>query len=133
MTAFAQGFKYAGAHIKSREIVKNMALIRPKRNFEHKMVISQNGRQAIDSWLSNIKAQHKPIELGVFATVITADASLGGLRAHRPDHSTAGRWLLKEANDHINVLELIAIYLGLQSLVALIGKQIDVFTDNLTV
>jgi phage replication-related protein YjqB (UPF0714/DUF867 family) len=61
MTAYAQGLKCAGAHIKSIEIDKNKALARSNGPFEHTMVISNKGRQDIDWLLHNIGGQSKPI------------------------------------------------------------------------
>jgi hypothetical protein len=111
--------KYAAAHIKSIEIDKNRALTRSKGT--RSMVISNKGRRDIDWWLHNIKGQSKPIDLGDSATVITTDTSLEGWGAQGPNQVTGGRWLPEEANDHINVLELKAILLGLESLVAVKG------------
>ena len=65
-------------------------------------------------------------------TVITTDASLQGWGAHEGNNITGGRWQVSEADDHINVLELNAIYLGLQSLVKKPNKQVRILTNNTT-
>ena len=117
MTAYAQGLKYGQSHIKYLEIDKNKALQKAHGNFERLMHISVEGTRDIQWWLRNIDGFPREIKIDDSEVNITTDASLEGWGAHVEKEVTGGRWLPEERDDHINVLELKAILLGLQSLV----------------
>ena len=55
-----------------------------------------------------------------------------GWGAHLNAVATGGRWLVTEKDDHINVLELKAILIGLQSLVHKQFSHVRIMTDNTT-
>ena len=48
------------------------------------------------------------------------------------DQATGGRWSSREAEEHINVLELRVILFGLQSLCKVDHQHIRIMTDNTT-
>ena len=79
------------------------------------MSISHQGLQDIRWWLCHIQNSPNPIRMGEPNTAVTTDASLEGWGAHSDNVEAGGRWLVEECNDHINVLELRAIFLALQS------------------
>ena len=64
--------------------------------------------------------------------VLYTDASNEGWGGHVGGRATGGRWSDSEKEEHINVLELKAIELSLQSLCEGWDKHIKVFTDNMT-
>ena len=132
MTAYSQGLQYGSAHIKSLEIDKNVALRKARGNFENQMVISEHGLQDITWWIKNVDGAHKVIKIEDSTVELTTDASLEGWGAHEADLATGGRWLKEEIGEHINVLELKAILLGLKSLVTSVDKKVNVRTDNTT-
>ena len=64
---------------------------------------------------------------------LTSDASLRGWGAASGTFSTHGLWSEAETTHHINVLELLAVELGLRSLLAdCKGQYIRVVSDNTT-
>lgn len=132
MTAYSQGLQYGAAHIKGLEIDKNLALINANGNFERFMTISKEGWDDIDWWIVNIRGQPKAINSLNTAVQIATDASLQGWGACKGGHTAGGRWLQTESDDHINALELKAIWLALNSLTNKEDKQIELFTDNMT-
>ena len=132
MTAYAPAVFYGGAHIKALETCKNKALKRNKGNFERQTRISFEGWIDIQWWMEKVGYAPNPIRLDNPAVIITTDASLQGWGAHIGDLATGGRWLPEEADAHINVLELRAVLLGLQSLVRNENTHIQIFTDNTT-
>lgn len=132
MTAYSVAVLYGQAHIKNLEIAKNEALKRSKGNFERWMVIPDKAWEDIQWWMLHIASSPMPIVIGRADIQITTDASLSGWGAHTDDQATGGRWLPQEANSHINVLELQAVLLGLQSLITQSGVHVHVKTDNLT-
>ena len=62
---------------------------------------------------------------------IDTDASMSGWGAFSGGKSAGGRWLLSEI-DHINVLELEAVYLGLLTFCRKPGINVHVRSDNTT-
>ena len=66
--------------------------------------------------------------------VLTSDASRSGWGATLPPHRVSGVWSQEESLDHINSLELRAIFLAINCLeVHVRGKSLLVRTDNTTV
>ena len=127
MTAYSQGLHFACAHIKSLEINKNLALTRAKVNYNKNMIISEQGLDDINWWLDNIRGSPQKIQLE------EADMEIAtGWGAQRGTEDTGGRWLPTESDDHINILELKAILLGLLSLAKVRNTHIKLFTDNNT-
>ena len=62
------------------------------------------------------------------------DASLVGWGAHLGDLSVSGQWSVQWSKEHINVLELRAVWLALKSFRQVIsGCQVLLSTDNTTV
>ena len=74
----------------------------------------------------------KPFRINDPKTIITTDASLEGWGAHDHCVATGGHWLESESENHLSVLELQAILLGLQSLVRTKKPHVHILTDNTT-
>ena len=132
MIAYSPAILYGGAHIKSLEIDKNLALARCHGNYERHMSLSVEGRADTLWWLNHIQSSPNPIRISEPNSVITTDASLEGWGAHDDSVATGGRWLDSESDNHINVLELQAILLGIKSLVCKNKTHVRILTDNTT-
>ena len=133
MVACFPGVEYAQLFYRQIEIEKSAALTLAKGNFEERMILSQSAIQEINWWVENALKCRKKIHHGKFETTISTDASLLGWGASMPNKTTGGRWSPTEATLHINVLELKAVLLGLQSLCK--DKQdchIKILCDNTT-
>jgi len=64
---------------------------------------------------------------------LTTDASNKGWGAVYEDESTGGLWTSEEKKHHINYLELLAVYLGMQKfLITLKSKHARLMIDNST-
>ena len=67
------------------------------------------------------------------AIVITSDASKQGWGASVENVSTGGLWTASEAKEHINYLEMLAVFFALKSFSKLVAnKHIEVNVDNST-
>ena len=66
-------------------------------------------------WLENIRNSGNHIFLKLPDFEMFVDASEDGWGAHAGDSETGRRWNSQEIQDHINVLELRAIYFALKS------------------
>ena len=133
MVVYQQAFVYAGAYVKGIEKEKTEALSRTRGDFDQPMVLGEKARTDIAWWLQNIGCSGAPVRRKSPDMVVYTDASNEGWGAHIGELATGGRWSEAEMEDHINVLELKAILLGLQSLCPdLQEAHIRVMTDNTT-
>ena len=81
----------------------------------------------------HVDCSYNVISHGEPTIVLFTDASSTGVGCSLNDISTGGNWTAKEANNHINYLELLAIFLALQSFSLVIkGQHVKVMVDNMT-
>ena len=108
----------AQLHYRSLERDKLLSLGQ-EINFDNQMVLSECSKLEILWWLNNVKRKNgkwiRPPDIQVRCCT---DASLEGFGGIDLDSElyTSGRWSVKEAVDHINYLELLAIWYTLQAL-----------------
>ena len=131
LNAYIPGVEYGQAHIKSIERDKNSALVRANWNFAETMFLSIEAKSEILWWLNHAESNVRLMRKGGPDFEMETDASNEGWGAAAYDWEAGGRWAEWE-KDHINVLELEAIYLGLKSFVRETGLNIHVATDNVT-
>ena len=125
--------QYGALYYRYLEKDKIEALKENKGNFESLMQLNCNSLLEIDWWLKNIHGSCKPIRIPPPNLQLTTDASSKGWGAVFQGDSTGGLWSPLEAELHINVLELKAIYLGLCSFLDETRNQhIQVYSDNTT-
>ena len=73
------------------------------------MIISRSCKSHIQWWIDNLEVSFKLISHGKPNREIYTDRSKTGWGAY---DKTGGHWSQEEQEDHINVLELRAIFLG---------------------
>ncbi|KAJ8966514.1 hypothetical protein NQ317_008805 [Molorchus minor] len=78
------------------------------------MEISNNLKPDFLWWENNIATTYNDIKKDSYSLEIFTDASLTGWGASSNGEGTHGWWTEQENTNHINYLELQAIYLGLQ-------------------
>lgn len=102
-------------------------------NFESEMFISNCMRQDLEWWINNIHLQVRVIDRGNPVVEIQTDSSLAGWGAVFDGKPFGGRWSIEESENHINVLELMAILFALKALVdRLENKHVKVLSDSTT-
>lgn len=115
LTAACPAVAYGWAHTKLFEREKFLALQQFNENYDSKMTLKSC---LLDDfkWWSNIesKAQNN-IQKGTYQLEIFTDSSLTGWGAACNNEITRGHWSPEEVQHHINYLELLAAFLGLQS------------------
>lgn len=89
-----------------------------KGQFDAGVHLSDLAIKDLHWWLRNILGSKAPITRGQADLIIETDASLRGwgCNCRSLNISAGGPWKQNEANYHINVLELQALYLALQTL-----------------
>lgn len=123
--------QYGPLYYREIEREKIHALQLSKGDFNAIMPVTQSMKKELNWWISELPNQKREIDHGNADFSITTDASLQGWGAVFQNQSIGGRWTEQESQDHINVLELLAVSLGLKSFFS--NKQnvhIQVRTDN---
>lgn len=108
--------KYGPLHYRNLEIEKCSALTLNKGRYKAPLSLSHLAYREIDWWIANVENSFKDIHVQNPAFVMNTDASGLGWGAIRNDVRTGGRWSDSEICEHINVLELKAVFFGLKSL-----------------
>lgn len=102
-------------------------------DFEALMKITSNMRKQLNWWSSNIDHQYRVIRHDLPKVTITTDASLLGWGAVLGHRSIGGRWSAEERNNHINILEMMAIFQAIKSFILEISNNhIMILCDNTT-
>ena len=111
-----KGVEYGAGHIRSLEKDKVFSLQRAgDRGFEGSMWLTKEAKEDLQWWRDSLPRGRRKIRSSAPSETMFTDASLEGWGAVSDGTSTGGRWTPSELGDHINVLELRAILLGLQS------------------
>ena len=71
-------------------------------------------KQELSWWIENIQLQYRKICRPNPTIVLETDASLKGWGAKLNVQKIGGRWTTVEKQEHINVLELLAIFYALK-------------------
>ncbi|XP_018377926.1 PREDICTED: uncharacterized protein LOC108770722 [Trachymyrmex cornetzi] len=106
--------QYSWVHIKSLEREKYLALLRSKKDYEGFMVLSQSLQEDFLWWEQNIEKRVSSIANREFRLTIFSDASRTGWGAACGKERTHGFWSDSDKLHHINFLELLAAFFGLQ-------------------
>ena len=114
------------------EADKTAALDSHKGDFDKPMSLSLPAREELEWWINNIHTAFNPIQRAEPTITLKTDASKLGWGNIVQDLSTGGLWSVGEA-EHINYLEMLAVFLCLKSFRDLLyGKHVMVKVDNTT-
>ena len=94
---------------------KKLALKLHKGNFDALMGLSLPAKNDLEWWIKNVDDSFNSISHGDPDITITTDASKRGWGAEFENIATGGHWAENESRQHINVLELIAGFIGLKT------------------
>ena len=128
------GIEYSMMHYRHLEIQKTLCLRESKGSYNGIIAqLTDDSKNDIQWWLKNFNTSRK-ITHGAPEIMIRTDASKDGWGAAVGFESTGGRWAQEETYDtHINVLELKAAFLGLQSFRNILkNRHVLIQMDNTT-
>ena len=130
------GVEYGPLFYRQLENDKIWALRKNQMNFDSKMTkLSHKARQELEWWSHNIISSMKPINRSKPNIFIETDASLQGYGAKCGENCIGGRWNSEEKMQHINVLEMLAIFYALKAfdnMNRLNNCHIRISSDNTT-
>jgi hypothetical protein len=124
---------YGKLFYRNLEKAKIKALKENCGNYESVIKVSPGMRDDLEWWFSNIHSQVRVIDRGTPSEEIQTDSSLIGWGAVFHGNSFGGRWTLEEKLNHINVLELMAIFFALKALVDKVrNTHVKILSDSST-
>ena len=133
MVSSFPGVRYGPLYFCQLEREKTLALRYSKGDYDACMVVSDKAGSELLWWNTHLEASYNIISHGEPTVVMSTNASSTGWGCALHDTSTGGHWTAEEARNHINYLELLAIYLALKSFSSIInGQHVKVMVDNMT-
>ena len=131
LTSNMPGVMYGPIHYRSLGMSKTMALQDTRGNYDQPMTFSSIAKQDLHWWVNNVEAGYNVVSHGEPALTMTTDASKRGLGCFLHEAPTGGQWTPEEASEHVNLLEIKAVLLGLQSFIDKVScKHVKVLIDN---
>ena len=134
LVAAEPGVQYASLYIKNLEIVKDALLKQYQGDFDGKFTVSDDIRFGLQWWINNIDNSFKPVTLNDPSVTLQTDSSGTGWGCVvvTNNQQTGGHWSYVEQKSHINLLELKAAFLGLQTFCAMLSNiHIRIQMDNM--
>ena len=127
------GVMYGQLYYRALEHTKTAALKTAKGDFDSHMSLMEDCKKEHQWWVDNIVSSHNVITHGQPSNTLTTDASLNGWGAVYNDTSTGGFWSDDGKSHHINYLELLAVFMGLQTFCKTnYNTHLRILTDNTT-
>ena len=124
--------QFGPLYFRRLERAKTLALKMNRGNFEKKMLLAKEEHDEILWWIENVGSSYKPIRQTKPDMVIETDASTSGWGAVCNHVTAGGLWTPDEQQFHINYLEMLAIFRGLQELCDKNSMHVRVMSDNTT-
>lgn len=133
LVALEQGVEYAPLYYKSLEKVKDEQLKAHYGKFDSFMTMPKHLYPVIDWWIGNVFHSYKELSHGQPQLILYSDSSTKGWRAFNETDNihTGGEWSAEDQTLHINILELKACQLTLQTFCKdMTHKQVRIYMDN---
>jgi hypothetical protein len=136
MVASFPGVQYGQLFYRQCDNLKNKGLTENRGDYSAKTLLTAPVISDLKWWINNIETECKVIKQPSPRIVIETDASNTGWGAcvqNDKTKTTGGNWSTKEADEHINYKELLAVWLGLQCFASEFSEShIKILTDNTT-
>ena len=108
--------------------------MREANSYQAKVKLNQQSLAELKWWKENLLLQNgKPLKIGIPQLIIQTDASKTGWGPECYGTTTGGTWSYQERTKHINILEVIAVKLGILTFTK--GKSVTAIhlqIDNMT-
>ena len=132
--SYSKASNFGVIHYRALERLKILALKQNRGSFEGQVTLTNECLNDVQWWLENAGSMFKNVSHGSPTITLCTDASQEGWGAvnETSKESTGGLWSPEEMPWHINVKEIQAIFLGLQSLCKDTNCHVLVKSDNVT-
>ena len=120
-------------HFRELDMDKTEALKLRKGDFDKHMSLSKKACLELNWWIDSADTLYKPICNTLPEITLFTDASNQGWGAVLNKCRIGGQWTTLEANNHINYLEMLAVFLALKAFSShLSGKHVCIRIENTT-
>ena len=119
-------------HFRELDMDKTEALKLRKGDFDKHMFLSKKACLELNWWIDSADTLYKPICNTLPELTLFTDASNQGWGSVLNKCRIGGQWTTLEANNHINYLEMLAVFLALKASSHLSGKHVCIRIDNTT-
>lgn len=113
LVSVCPAIKYGILYTKVFERTKYLCL-KGNDNYDQYLTLPDNLKEDFDWWLCSIETSNNSIRSGHYYLEFFTDASLSGWGASCSGETASGQWNIEEQKEHINYLELTAIFFGLK-------------------
>ena len=125
------GVMYGQLYYRVLEHTKTVALKTANGDFDSHMFLTEDCKKELQWWVDNIVSSHNVITHWQPSNTLTTNASQNGWGAVYNDTSAGGFWSDEEKSHHINYLELLAVFMGLQTFCKThYNSHLRILTDN---
>ena len=115
------------------EAEKSQALKTNKGNLDTPMCLNKKAKVELAWWIANSSNSYNVVSHWEPDCIITTVASSTGWGCTLGEIRSGGNWTIGEAQNHINYIQLFAVFLALQTFEKnLIGKHVKAMVDNMT-
>jgi len=111
----APATKYGMLYTRQLEIENMVALIKSKGDYNGRLVLSVDSKRDIIWWIKSISNQYRSLKKFNASKIMFNDSSLLGWGAIMNGLDTRGNWAADQLDIHIDILQLLAFFYGLQS------------------
>ena len=132
MTASFPAVKYGPLHFRGLERCKSEGVKLSKGNYDVTIQLTSETKQEVQWWIDNIEPAYNDIYHDNPSLSLTTDASKVGWGATLASIRTGGLLSHEEAQEHINVLEVTAIFFAMKSLITQENIHVELLCDNTT-
>jgi ribonuclease HI len=131
LVAAVPAVRYGQVYVRSLEYDKIRSLRAHNGCYQAKVSLCDESKADLQWWIVNIFNSYSEISNDKFDITIYTDASLTGWGATSQLNNAKGYWDCNERKQHINELELKAVFNGLRSL-AICNQKVLLRVDNTT-
>ena len=89
---------------------KAMAFQGTRGNYDQPVILPSIAKHDLHWWVNNVETAYNVVSQWEPALTMTTDASKTGLGCSLHEAPTGGQWTPEEASEHINFLEIKAVY-----------------------
>lgn len=135
LVALQPGNKYATLFYKRLEIFRNSCLKRHRGDYNKKIRLTGTVKSDIAWWIDNVDTFPCEIYPKPVSHKLKSDASLSGWGAFdvNSNISSEGVWSQDEKEQHINLLEIMAVFICLKIFCSnCTNKHVQIYCDNMT-
>ena len=123
--------KLGPLHFRSLDMDRTGALIPNRANFDATMQLSESSRNDLQWWIKSAESLDNPVSVPQPEITLYTDASKEGWEGILNDTTIGGHWTPLESRNHINYLEMLAVFFALKAFQKQLSGKHLIRIDNM--